>query len=133
MAGFAADQDPSHRAGIADAQGRRAAFDLGRRRVGQIGQMAFAGVDDQDAGVARRIQHRRDRLHCARQLRDIVAQRLAETAGLHEVALHVDDEKRRGRPVEIDRAWLRGDRAAGGIFCARHRLNAPSQRTLGMN
>ena len=95
---------------------RRAALDLGRRRVGQIGQMAFAGVDDQHAGVARRLQHRRDRLHRARQLRDVVAERFAEAAGLQEVALHVDDEERRGRPVEIDRLGLRGDDAAGWIL-----------------
>ena len=69
VAGFAANENAPHRAGIADAQGRRAAFDLGRRRVGQIGQMAFAGVHDQHAGLARRIQHRRDRLHRPRELR----------------------------------------------------------------
>ena len=109
MAGLAADQDAPHRAGIADAQGRRAALDLGRRRVGQIGQMALAGVHDQHAGIARRIQHGRDRLHRARKLRDVVAERFAEAARLQEIALHVDDEKRRRRPVEIDRLRLRGD------------------------
>ena len=98
VAGLAADQDPPHRPGIADPQRRRAALDLGRRRIGQIGQMALAGVDDQHAGFARRLQHRRDRLHRARELRYVVAQRLAETAGLHEVALHVDDQKRGGGP-----------------------------------
>ena len=55
MAGFAADQDASHRTGIADAQRGRAALDLCRRRVGQIGQMSLAGVHDQDAG--RRAPH----------------------------------------------------------------------------
>ena len=96
MAGLAADQDSPHRAGIADALARRAALDLGRRRIGEIGQVALAGVDDQHAGGARGVQHvgaGRDR---ARQLRDIVAQRLAEAAGLEEIALHVDDDKRGG-------------------------------------
>ncbi len=32
--------------------------------------------------------------------RDVVAERLAEAARLHEVALHVDDEKRGRSPVE---------------------------------
>ena len=90
---------------------RRAALDLGRRRVGQIGQMALAGVHDQHAHRARRGQHRADRLHRARQLRDVVAERFAEAAGLHEVALHVDDDERGRRPIQIDRLRLGGDRA----------------------
>ena len=94
---------------------RRAALDLGRRRIGQIGQMALAGVHDQHADVARGIQHGRDRLHRARELRDVVAERFAEAAGLDEVALHVDDEKRRRRPVEIDRLGLRGDGTDGRL------------------
>ncbi len=32
-----------------------------------------------------------------RQLRDVVAQRFAEAAGLHEITLHVDDDERRAR------------------------------------
>jgi hypothetical protein len=51
---FAANEDAAHRPGIADPQGRRAALDLGRRRIGKIGQMALAGVHDQHAGRARR-------------------------------------------------------------------------------
>ena len=86
---------------------RRAALDLGRRRVRQIGQMALAGVNDQHAGRARRIQHRGDRLHRSRKLADVIAERLAKTARLHEIALHVDDEKRGRRPVERDRLRLR--------------------------
>lgn len=72
---------------------RLTAFDLGRRRIGKIGQMAFAGMDHQHAHVARGLEHVRDRLHGARQLRHVIAQRFAEAAGLHEVALHVDDQK----------------------------------------
>jgi len=52
-------------------------------------------------------------LHRPRKLRDVVAQRFAEAAGLHEITLHVDDDKRRTRPVEIDRLRLRGDGAIG--------------------
>ena len=43
--------------------------------------------------------------------RDVVAERLAEAAGLEEVALHVDDDERRRRPVERDR--LAAPRRAG--------------------
>ncbi len=78
--------------------------------------MALAGVYHEHSVLARRGQHRRDRLHRARQLRDIVAQRFAEAAGLHEIALHVDDEKRRYRPVEIDRLRLRGDGTDGWML-----------------
>ena len=107
VAGLAANENAPHRAGIADAQGRRAALDLGRRRVRQIGQMALAGVHDQHAGLTRRIQHGRDRLHRPRELADVIAERFAKAARLHEIALHVDDEKRGRRPVERDRLRLR--------------------------
>ncbi len=116
VAGFAADQDPPHRPGIADAQGWRAALDLGRRRVGQIGQMTLAGMQDEQSAIAGCVQHRRDRFHRTRKLRDIVAQGFAEAARLHEIALHVDDQKRRGRPVEIDRRRLGGDCADGCLL-----------------
>ena len=51
VAGLAANENAPHRPGIADAQRRRAALDLGRRRIRQIGQMALAGVHDQHAGA----------------------------------------------------------------------------------
>jgi hypothetical protein len=111
VAGLAANENAPHRAGIADPQGRRAALDLGRRRIRQIGQMTLAGVHDQHADVAGRFQHRCDRLHRARELGDVVAERFTEAAGLHEIALHVDDEKRGRGEVEHDRLRLRGDRA----------------------
>ena len=113
MPGFAADQDPAHRTGIADAPAWLATLDLRRRRVGQVGQVALAGMDDEHLVRARRGQHRCDRFHRARQLRDIVAQRFAEAARLHEITLHVDDQKRGGRPVEIDWRRLGDDRTAG--------------------
>ena len=116
MARLAANEDAAHRAGIADAQGWRAALDLGRRRIGQIGQMTLAGMHDEQSNFAGCVQHRRDWLHRARKLRDVVAQRFAEATGLHEIALHVDDQQRRGRPVEIDRRRLRGDCADGRLL-----------------
>ena len=111
VAGLAADQDAAHRAGIADAQGWRTARDLRRRRVGEVRQMSLAGMDDEDAVISRRRQHGGDRLHRAGQLRDVIAEGLAKTARLHEVALHVDDDKRRLRPVEFDRLRLGDDMA----------------------
>ena len=69
--------------------------------------MTFAGVHDQHASLPRRIQHRGDRLYRPRELTDIIAERFTETARLHEIALHVDDEKRGRRPVELNRPRLR--------------------------
>jgi hypothetical protein len=71
--------------------------------------MALAGVDDQHAHVARGFEHGADRLHRACELAHIIAERLAKAARLHEVALHVDDQKRRRRPVEIDRCGFGDD------------------------
>ena len=127
MAGLAANEDAPHRAGIADPLARRAALDFCRRRIGEIGQMSLAGVDDQHAGVARRRQHRADRLHRARELRDIVAERFAKAARLHEVALHVDDDERGGGPVEIDRLRLGDDDAVPLAFAMPR---APNERIL---
>lgn len=82
-----------------------------RRRIGKIRQVSLAGVDHKHAGVARGFQHRTDRLHRARELGHVIAERFTETAGLHEVALHVNDEKSAGRPVELDRLRLGYDNA----------------------
>ncbi len=116
--GLAANEDPAHRSGIADAQTWRAALDLGRRCVRQIGQVAFARVDDEHAGVARSCEHRTTGRDGALQERDVVAERLAEAAGLQKVALHVDDEQRRARPGELDCGGLGVNKACDW----RHRL-----------
>jgi len=71
VARLTADQDPSHRAGIADAQDG-APRSIRRRRIRQIGKW-LRGVDDQLPHVARLGQQIGDRLH-ARALRDIIAE-----------------------------------------------------------
>ena len=63
--------------------------------------MAFAGMDDEDAGAARGCEHLRARRHGCLETRDVIAERRAEAAGLQEVALHVDDDER--HPAGIDR------------------------------
>ena len=110
---------------------RRAALDLGRRRIGQIGPMAFAGVDDQHAVVARRRRARLAIGSTARaQLRDVVAERLAEAAGLEKVALHVDDD-------EAPWSTSRVRSAPAPQRCAQRRtlefamMRAPNERTPG--
>ena len=56
--------------------------------------MALARVDDQQPGGAPRRQQSPVRLDRAAQLRHVVAEHLAEAAGLEEIALHVDDQQR---------------------------------------
>ncbi len=106
MAGLAADQNAAHRAGRADAGRRIAALDFQRRRVGQIGAMALAGMDHQHAVLARGLQHGADRLDRSRQQRHVVAERGAEAARLQKVALHVDDDERGSRHVDLNGIWL---------------------------
>jgi hypothetical protein len=61
-------------------------------------------------GFARGFQDRGDRGDGAGELRHVVAERLAEAAGLHEIALHVDDDERCRAPVDRDRAGFCKDR-----------------------
>ncbi len=100
VTGFAANQDASHRTAGADAGGGIAALDLMRRRVRQIGPMPLAGVNDEEVQAPGRGKHRAARRHRRAQERNIVAERFAEAARLQKIALHVDNDIRRG--VEID-------------------------------
>ena len=77
--------------------------------------MAFARVDDQQTGRARRCKHRLQGFDRGLEQADVVAERLAEAARLEEVALHVDDEE--GRAVELDGKRLRfsGDQGFHGL------------------
>ena len=109
VARLAADQYAAHRAGRADAHRGMPALDLGFGRVGKIGAVALAGVDHQQAGLARRVQHGLTGRNRAAKQRDIVAERLAKAARLEEIALHVYDDQRRARQVERDRFGLRMD------------------------
>ena len=111
---------------IADA-GRAAAADLlGRRQIGQVGPMALARVDDQQAGGAPGRQQAAVRLDRAAQLRHVVAEHFAEAAGLEEVALHVDDEQRavlRAR-TRRDRARPRASMTSFAIAALRDQMRA---------
>ena len=72
------------------------------RQIAEIGAVSFAGVDDQHACLAPGFEQTAIRLDRAAELRDIVAEHLAETARLEEVALHVDDDQCRMRNIEFD-------------------------------
>src|SRR5258707_259980 len=81
VVGLAANEDAAHRAGGADAVFRIAALDLVRRRIGQIGPMPFAGVDDQHVEAARSCKHRLTWRDGGLQPRHVITERGAETAG----------------------------------------------------
>jgi hypothetical protein len=78
---FAAHQDAAHRPGIADPVLQAAAQLLVERQVGKIRPMPLAGMDDEQALLARGIEHPARRRDCLAQQRDVVAQRFAESAG----------------------------------------------------
>jgi hypothetical protein len=69
------------------------------------------------------------RLYRARQLRDLIVEGSAETAGLDEIAMRVDDPQRRG---EFDRGGFRGGKAARPMSWGRHRLVPPRAEPLGV-
>ena len=84
----------------------RAAAELGRRAVGQIGFVPLAGVDDRQPRRAAGGQEGGERLDRAAQLGHVVAEALAEAAGQQEVALHVDHQQRGAARVEGEGAGL---------------------------
>ena len=93
VAVFAVHENAAHRTGIADAGREPAARLLCRRQVCEVGPMTLARVDDENAGFSRGVQHARRRRHRLTQERDVVAQCLAESTRIDEIALHVDDDK----------------------------------------
>src|SRR3546814_11855503 len=61
------------------------------------------------AGGATRRKQRCERRDRPAQLRDVIAQRVAEAARFHEVALHVDDQHRGPVGLQIELIWLGGN------------------------
>ena len=86
-----ADEDAPHRPGITDGGGAAPADFLCRRQIGKIGAVAFAGVDDLQAGGAPCGEQGFVWLDRAAELGDVVPQHFPEAAGLQKVALHIDD------------------------------------------
>ena len=128
VAGLAADEDAPHRAGIADAHRGLAALELRLRRVGEIGAVPFARVDDQQSGGARGLEHRSARRDRAAEQRHVVAERFPEAARLEEVALHVDDDERGAGQVERDRFRFSLD---GRAHARPRELTATEQQVRG--
>ena len=72
-----------------------------RREVGKIGSMPLAGMDDEEAGIAPRLEQSAVRFDRAPKLRDVVAKHFAEAARLEKIPLHVDDDEARTRWIEF--------------------------------
>ncbi len=94
VARFAAHQDAAHGPDVADAGRAAPAHFLGGRQIGEIGPVALARMHREEPRGSPRRQDAFVGLDRAAQLRDIVAEHLAESAGLEKVSLHIDDQKR---------------------------------------
>ena len=110
MTRLATDENATHWARRSNAHGGMATLDFRLRRIGEIGAMPLAGVDDKQPRLACHLKHRLAGRNRAGQQRDIVAERFPEAAGLQKIALHVDDNQRSTREVERDRLRLGPDR-----------------------
>ena len=71
-----------------------AAQPLGGRAIGEVGRVALARVEDRPAFARNRAISAATVGTIAATGAKIVAERLAEAAGLDEIALHVDDDER---------------------------------------
>ena len=76
-------------------------------QVGQVGQVALPGVDDQHPGRAGGGEQLLQRRDDGGQLGDVVAEGLAEAAGQQEVALHVDHDQRHLAGRQRRTGWAR--------------------------
>src|SRR4030095_5953245 len=105
---------------IANA-GRTPATDfLGWWEIGQVRTMAFTGVHDLQPGGAPCGQPLAVRCDSAAELRDIIAEEGAETAGFQEIALHVDDQQRAVCRDKLERIRFGLDRRSlGHIHCGK--------------
>src|SRR3970282_816677 len=107
VAVLAAHEEAAHGPRIADVELRSATFVLRRRESGQVGPMALARVDDEEARGAAGLEHALGRRQGLEQERGVVAERLAETAGVHEVALEVDHDQRGRLRIELELSRFR--------------------------
>src|SRR5215470_1598494 len=111
---LATHEDATHGPGIADARGEPPSRLLGRRAAGEIGPMALARVDDEEPARACGLEHLLGGRHSAAQQGDVVAEGLAEAAGVDEVALEVDHQKSSGVGMELVLVGLGDDGGHGG-------------------
>jgi hypothetical protein len=107
--GLAFDEHPSHRARITDPKARLPASSLRGRAVRKIGRMALLGVEDGPLEAPKQGQKLMHHRHDPPERSHVVPERLAEAAGLDEVALHVDDDKPEVADGALEIVGLCGD------------------------
>ena len=117
-------QDAAHRPASPMPQAQVAAQPLRRRAVGQLRRRAPPGYGSRSS-CARANSQRPGRHDRHAPARDVVAEHRAETAGLDEVALHVDDISTacgRSNGNSNGRAWITGiRRPPAAVQSAGHR------------
>src|SRR5262249_5134467 len=94
---------------VSDPSLESAARLLGRRAIGEIVTVPLARMDDHEPAHPRLAQYALGRWHGPAEQRHVVAQRLAEPAGIDEIALEVDHQERGRRRLERERVRLRLD------------------------
>ncbi len=95
--------------GVADPEAWLAAIALGRREIGKIRLVALHRVDDRQPGIAKPLKQSLDVRDDPRDPADIVAEARAETAGLGEIALHIDHDDGAHWSSPWKGEWLRLD------------------------
>ena len=89
--------------------------------------MALAGVDHGPALLPGQVDQRRDGRHDGFEQRDIIAEGMAEAAGLNEIALHVDHDERRMTRVEPVRIGVGRDVDHGTFLLPLAGEGAPAE------
>jgi len=108
---------------------------FGRRRTDRSLQMASRVARRANPISRAASQHRRDRFPTARASCETSLPSVSpKPPGLHEIALHVDDQQRRGRPVRdrSARAPRRGCRWTSALD-SRHDLKRPPRERTARN
>jgi hypothetical protein len=87
--------------------------------------MAFPRMNDQHAEAACGRQHRLAGADCGGELGHVIAERRAESAGLEEIALHIDDDERAAVEGEVECSGF------GEQMNARHTALLPELGGIG--
>src|SRR5262249_4510682 len=101
--GFTSDQDTTHRPLVPNSRFAAPADLFCRRQICQIRSMPFSRVYDLQTSRSPSCKQFPIRIYSAAQLRDIISQHFAKSAGLKKVSLHVNDKKCAVPRIEFER------------------------------
>src|SRR6185295_11415780 len=102
MTVLTANEQASHRANVADVDLRPATLVFRGRQVGQVGPVALARMDDEQAGGAAGLEDPLGGGKRLEQERGVVSERLAEAARVHEVSLEIDHDQCGRLRIELE-------------------------------